>query len=161
MYEELDDGWVDVYNDEAGIVHRLKWELSEKEVYLYESELTGAPLMLHEPLRNRVTRRLSVFPVFQRLRALAVWLEKFPCDPGPNAPYTEWLEVCPIARGGVQFTTLRALKGRKGRHPARPLGILSGAGPHMQCSMVHPAMVSPDIYPLGIERIVEEHGGLC
>ncbi len=42
---ELDGSFVDVFNDVAGIGCRLNWECSETEIYLYDSEPTGGPLM--------------------------------------------------------------------------------------------------------------------
>ncbi len=36
---------MDVFNDEGGIGRRLKWKRSEEEIFLYDSELTGGPLM--------------------------------------------------------------------------------------------------------------------
>ena len=42
---ELEGSTMDVFNDEGGIGRRLKWKRSEEEIFLYDSELTGGPLM--------------------------------------------------------------------------------------------------------------------
>lgn len=49
----------------------------------------------------------------------------FPCAPGPDSHYTDWLEICPIVKGRVQLTKIDALKG-KGRNYRCPLGIAPG-----------------------------------
>jgi hypothetical protein len=46
-----------VVNTGAGIAYRLKWELNEREIALYDSEHTGGLLCLHEIILPNVTCR--------------------------------------------------------------------------------------------------------
>ncbi|CAL5223852.1 g6435 [Coccomyxa viridis] len=47
----------------------------------------------------------------------------------PHAHYSEWLEICPVVEGWVQFSSrcLFDVTGRRGGHHTLPLGIAPGS----------------------------------
>ena len=130
---ELEGSIMDVFNDEGGIGCRLKWKHSEREIVLYDSELSGRPLMLHEAALPDLTRLWSAC---QSIVALVrMWLDVFSCGPGPCTHYLKPLGRYPIVGGEVQLPIIHALQ-RAGQSSASPFGILSGVSPYIMLPCV-------------------------